>query len=248
MDIDKIAVGNRLRRLRENKGVTMQETADNVGASFNSVISNWEHGKTLPRPHFLEAYARYFGVSVDWIKYGDKFDFALLVIKEEFQKNNYNNYEKSSELIKSIYDYTQRLGFSDLRFCEDDLWDVFMYIMRGVKDKKINTSYFPKDVKNELEYFYSAHQIYRQKYKRFLDDLPYDKNEIIKETAMLFDTDFYPFSIADIKKNLSSMTSNEITATLQNIIDYLVNENKIDSGTATAVLTLLEHDIKRNNK
>lgn len=63
-------IGERLRYLRISKGMTMEETAKQVGAFGRSVVSNWEKGKTTPKPQFMKAYADVFGVSQEWIRKG----------------------------------------------------------------------------------------------------------------------------------------------------------------------------------
>lgn len=74
---EKREIGARLKELRIKKGLTMEEVAKGVGAYGSSVISNWEKGKTTPKPQFMKAYADFFGVPEDWIRYGD-YDFFIL--------------------------------------------------------------------------------------------------------------------------------------------------------------------------
>lgn len=75
-------IGDRLKDLRIRKGLTMEEMANKVGAFGRSVVSNWEKGKTTPKHKFMEAYANFFQVPIEWIKYGDYDSFIKTCISE----------------------------------------------------------------------------------------------------------------------------------------------------------------------
>lgn len=75
-----MTIGQRLKQLRESKQMTQAETAKAVEAATRGVIANWEADKTTPRPQFLQAYANYFNVPIDWIRYGDFDEFCNKVL------------------------------------------------------------------------------------------------------------------------------------------------------------------------
>jgi transcriptional regulator with XRE-family HTH domain len=56
--------GNRLRELREARGLSQEELADKVGSS-EPQIWRYEHNKGNPTKDVLERLADFFGVSVD---------------------------------------------------------------------------------------------------------------------------------------------------------------------------------------
>lgn len=64
-------VGDRLRKAREESGLSQQELADAIGVSRNT-ISNHEVGvgKREPQTLLLRAWAAATGVSVEWIRTG----------------------------------------------------------------------------------------------------------------------------------------------------------------------------------
>ena len=62
--IDLESMGNRIRELRQKKGLTQSEFADILSVSFQAV-SNWERGITPPDIENLMHIASYFGVLVD---------------------------------------------------------------------------------------------------------------------------------------------------------------------------------------
>ena len=79
MKINRQEVGLRLQQLRTEKAMTMEQLGKKLGVS-KAAISRWEKGERIPRPRFLKAYADYFNVPIDWIKYGE--------LKEEEQMDN----------------------------------------------------------------------------------------------------------------------------------------------------------------
>jgi len=64
-------VGDRLRKAREESGLSQQELADAIGVSRNT-ISNHEVGvgKREPQTLLVRAWAAATGVSVEWIRTG----------------------------------------------------------------------------------------------------------------------------------------------------------------------------------
>lgn len=62
-------LGDRLAKARETAGVTVQEMADHLAVSRNTV-SNYEHGRTRVTRAVVFAYADLTGVSVQWLLTG----------------------------------------------------------------------------------------------------------------------------------------------------------------------------------
>ena len=56
--------GEKLRTLRQRRGLTMQSFADTFGTS-SGYISNVEHGKVRPNIDFAMQVAQFFGVTAD---------------------------------------------------------------------------------------------------------------------------------------------------------------------------------------
>lgn len=73
-------LGERLRYLRQRKALSMGELAEKLQLSTKGAVSRWERDIVTPRDKTLKAYADYFNVPVDWIKYGE--------LKEEKQMDN----------------------------------------------------------------------------------------------------------------------------------------------------------------
>ena len=57
-------IGRNIKRLRQNKAVTQEQTAEYLHISAQAV-SKWECGTAMPDIALLPALADYFGVSID---------------------------------------------------------------------------------------------------------------------------------------------------------------------------------------
>ena len=56
----------RLKKLREEKGLTKNQLAKEVGFG-HSAISRWEYGAQIPNIDTLVVFAKYFNVSCDYL-------------------------------------------------------------------------------------------------------------------------------------------------------------------------------------
>lgn len=74
MKPNTIEVGNRIRRLRKERGLTMVELGKIVEAP-QSAISNWEKGDNLPNPERLTKLSTVFNITVDELLHGNKEQF-----------------------------------------------------------------------------------------------------------------------------------------------------------------------------
>lgn len=73
-------IGNKIRELRRQKGVTQEQLAHSIGVSFQAV-SKWETGIALPDITLTPLLALYFGVSMD-----ELFNFSLQKNEDEVMK------------------------------------------------------------------------------------------------------------------------------------------------------------------
>lgn len=72
-------IGNKIRELRKQRGLTQEQLAESIGISFQAV-SKWENNIALPDITLAPALASYFGVSMD-----ELFDFNLKQIECEVE-------------------------------------------------------------------------------------------------------------------------------------------------------------------
>ena len=68
-------IGNKIRELRKQRGITQEQLAESIGISFQA-ISKWENNIALPDITLAPVLASYFGVSMD-----ELFDFNLKEIE-----------------------------------------------------------------------------------------------------------------------------------------------------------------------
>lgn len=68
-------IGNKIRELRKQQGITQEQLAESIGISFQAV-SKWENNIALPDITLVPVLASYFGVSMD-----ELFDFNLKEIE-----------------------------------------------------------------------------------------------------------------------------------------------------------------------
>ncbi|MBQ8439178.1 MAG: helix-turn-helix transcriptional regulator [Clostridia bacterium] len=73
-------IGNRIKILRKQRGITQEQLANAIGISFQAV-SKWENNIALPDITMAPVLANFFGVSMD-----DLFDFCLQERAEEIKQ------------------------------------------------------------------------------------------------------------------------------------------------------------------
>lgn len=85
-----ILLNNKIKRLREEQGISQQKLADVVGVSKSS-ISKYEKGERTPELATFEAIADYFNVDMDYLK-------GKAEIRKKYIVTEDGNYEYESIL------------------------------------------------------------------------------------------------------------------------------------------------------
>lgn len=88
-DYNKKEIGRRIKGIRMNKGMTLEEFGKLFGASKSSVLG-WERGENIPNPERLKKIAEIGGVDLDFLLNGDVFD--------SFKKGN----EELIDFVKTL--------------------------------------------------------------------------------------------------------------------------------------------------
>lgn len=103
---------NRIKQLRKDKGLTLQQVADDLTATFppgnkrvisKSTVSRWENEKNSPTAEMWGLLADYFGVSIDYLQGA----WSEKEVIELMSSSLVDNYERLSELdreYKEIYE------------------------------------------------------------------------------------------------------------------------------------------------
>ena len=71
-----LSIGNKIKALRKEHGITQEQLADSIGISFQAV-SKWENNIALPDITLVPILAGYFNITID-----ELFDFNLKEIRQ----------------------------------------------------------------------------------------------------------------------------------------------------------------------
>lgn len=176
-------LGERLEELRISKKMTMEEVGKVVGAS-KVAVSRWEAGQRQPKPEYIKAYADFFGVSQEWIKYGYPDEYIKKIAEKELLKRGYADSSLdglSSWVYSNFFDYEKK-QFPDYYPSEEE-------IKKRVKDLNPNDSLFVQSLLEAHEdlqapfYYLNDYLILNMEEAKNLigDDITPDEYEKIKE-------------------------------------------------------------------
>lgn len=103
---------NRLKELREEAGLSMQQLADLIGVS-GAAVCKWENGNAEPKVSYLNKLSAVFDCSVDFlIGKTDEFGVAPLLENQNIfkldvkEKNLIASYRKLNPTMKSLIQIT----------------------------------------------------------------------------------------------------------------------------------------------
>ena len=90
----KLYIGENIKRLRRQKGITQETLAERMHIS-TAAVSKWERGETFPDISMVIPLASYFGVSTDEIlglNAAKNEDLTLII------NSSYRSYEEQEEI------------------------------------------------------------------------------------------------------------------------------------------------------
>lgn len=96
---------DRLKELREDAGVSMQELADAIGVS-NASICKWENGVSEPKVSYLIKLATYFDCTVDYLV-GNTSDYNATQVADLKPTPKIN--QKERQLLQTYRKLTPKL-------------------------------------------------------------------------------------------------------------------------------------------
>lgn len=103
-----IVFSTRLKKLRKEKGISMDELASNLGVT-KSRVNMWENNGTIPRSEILIKLANYYGVSADYLIGNDSTDNLdpsnkkLNSLQRNLSKLNDEELEKAEGMLKAVF-------------------------------------------------------------------------------------------------------------------------------------------------
>lgn len=88
-----------IKQLRKNAGMSLQELADKLGTS-NQTVSNWENEKTEPDIKSLIKLSALFGCSIDYIITGKVFDEEFVLLRRTDYDQLMSELTKINNILK----------------------------------------------------------------------------------------------------------------------------------------------------
>lgn len=102
------ATGKRIRELREEKGMTQDALAEVLSVGTN-VIGCYERGEYGPSKKAMYLLCKYFGVSADYLLYGEKQDVDNVI---EYI-NNFSDVDKMKVMVRLMYYFMKGKNFEE---------------------------------------------------------------------------------------------------------------------------------------
>lgn len=86
--MNKETIGQKIREIRLNKGMTLEEFGKLFNAS-KSIVYRWENGTSFPNPERLKAIAKLGGMTVEQLLYENPLaKFSTDELIEELERRN----------------------------------------------------------------------------------------------------------------------------------------------------------------
>lgn len=161
MEIDKKALGQRIKSIRQSKGLTMEQFGKFFDNASKGVVSNWEKGSNIPNNARLKMIAQFAEISVNELLYGSKEAYEKKLIYEIITK--IKKLSADDEIVNAVYNRlptriywgtdTYSLDADSMYKFHKDFFDKFLadtivFNNWGLVDYSIG---YIKKVKNSLE-------------------------------------------------------------------------------------------------
>lgn len=113
--LENMSQGARLKFIRKNKGINLNDIAAYLGYSSNKTIRDWENNTKSPDARNLPRLAEAYGVSIDAIKNYDFIDpideiFYQMWLEEQYP---YYEFKLSDRFGGSSYNFNVQKGINE---------------------------------------------------------------------------------------------------------------------------------------
>lgn len=142
------SLGERIFKLRKDKGLSREALGAKIGVSKTAVM-NWETGENSPKLEFVEALAKYFNVSFDWLSKGEgnpddkKVNIANIsnieAIPQKIRKAPVLNWVQAGEFT-DIYEN----GYDEYEYFYDDGYGLQVYWLH-IRGDSMEPQFFEGD-------------------------------------------------------------------------------------------------------
>ena len=123
---DKSAIGKRIKSIRLEKGMTLEEFGNLFGADKSNVLK-WEKGSSIPSPERLKLISKIGDITVDELLRGSKIEYAVSLCNSLIQKSSAKSFvnktliEKySNQFVEYIRHSLKSLDLSDITYNDID--------------------------------------------------------------------------------------------------------------------------------
>lgn len=141
MKPNPVETGKRIKSIRSNFGMTMEQFAILTDSSNTSAVNNWERGYNLPNKLKLKKIAILGNTSIDWIKWGTLEEYITSYL-----------IDKGYELYIKDFPDTSHIIFEDIqeKYSETFSLDKDYELLNPII-KNIFTKYHSDEVKSNEE-------------------------------------------------------------------------------------------------
>ena len=227
LNINKKDVANRIRRIRQERGMTMEEFGKIFNTSKNSV-SNWENARNLPNNARLLEIAEYSNITLEELLYGDP--KVKITLDSTLHENLKEFVDRKREVIKQEVKLlapaalsgilTLGFGFKDSRAKAIEDYETHRNRIKIIEDfghKYIDENYDNYNYDKFLQDFPNSNPQDFEEYKEKEWSI---FEEVLEDLWKTTDPDFQKYTW--INERFTDQISNE----LDQIMKVAIEENK----------------------
>lgn len=106
--MDKSVFGQRIKKLRNDNGYSMEELAQKIGVTKSS-INMWENGGSVPKENILILLSKLFNVSIDYLLGNEIMEEKvpenrkLHYIQRNLEKLDKEKLDKAEKILRTVF-------------------------------------------------------------------------------------------------------------------------------------------------
>ena len=148
--IDKKLIGERIKNIRQQKGMTLEEFGKMFGASKSNVRS-WEIGKNLPNPERLKTIAKIADISVDTLLYGKMKERISKMLSQIAKTNPKFNSIDVRGVTRRIYHALPSMDYTNKELEEFIIHELETLFVNGVPQELTKSN--PTDFSDMVKFY-----------------------------------------------------------------------------------------------
>ena len=148
--IDKKLIGERIKNIRQQKGMTLEEFGKMFGASKSNVRS-WEIGKNLPNPERLKTIAKIADISVNTLLYGGMKERIAKIVSLTAKTNPKFNSIDVRGVTRRIYHALPSMDYTNKELEEFIMHELETLFVDGVPQELTKSN--PTDFSDMVKFY-----------------------------------------------------------------------------------------------